>query len=142
MAFPLADAVVEECLRDGNPLDAAFATAYYDSLAALPRETRPGALGGIVGHVAEAVIESELHELGYHPLWDLEGPGRHGIDLAMLSPALESTSLSTSTGWIASRRNTAHGPCVVSRMIMWFWTMMVLTQRLRHERDEARREQR
>ena len=104
MPFPLTDAVVEKCLRPDHELDAVFATAYRGSLASVPGERRSGALNGIVGHVAECVIESVLHELGYYPIWDLEGPGRHGIDLAMLSPATDRVIVFEVKGTLRRRR--------------------------------------
>jgi hypothetical protein len=40
----------------------------------------------VTGHVAESVVEVLLAVLGYHVLWHFTGPGRHGVDLAVLCP--------------------------------------------------------
>lgn len=87
--FPLDAAVVESCLRLDDPLDAAFAEAFRFSLDRLRPSGRRGALPGVTGHIAESVVEVLLNELGYHPIWHFPGPGRHGIDLAVLSPELD-----------------------------------------------------
>jgi len=39
--------------------------------------------------VAESVAEFMLVEVGWTPVWDFEGPGRHGVDLLLLGPCGE-----------------------------------------------------
>ena len=87
--FALESDLVESCIDPDNPIDAVFREAFRRSLASVPRERASGGLAGITGHVAESVIEIVLHELGYAPVWHFRGPGGHGIDLAMLSPAMD-----------------------------------------------------
>jgi hypothetical protein len=72
-----------------RPVDLPFALAWTRSLRALASHERSGALAGVTGHVAESVVELLLAELGYHPVHDFIGPGRHGVDLLMLSPAAD-----------------------------------------------------
>jgi hypothetical protein len=89
LPFPLDARIVESCLKAGDSGDAMFAEAFRSSLDAIPPAERRGALPGVTGHVAESVIEVILYELGYQPIWHFPGPGRHGVDLAMLSPGLD-----------------------------------------------------
>ena len=86
-AVGLEASVVSGCLDlERRPQDLPFAIAWTRSLAALPPGQRRGALAGVTGHVAESVVEILLVDLGYHPIHHFIGPGRHGIDLLMLSP--------------------------------------------------------
>jgi hypothetical protein len=87
--FPLDPAIVESCIKTGDSIDALFADAFRSSLNAMPPALRRGALPGITGHMAESVAEVVLSDLGYTPIWHFPGPGRHGIDLAMLSPTMD-----------------------------------------------------
>ena len=102
--FALDARVVELCLRADDPIDAVFAEAFRSSLDTIPRASRHGALAGVTGHVAESVIEVILSEHGYQPIWHFEGPGRHGIDLAMLSPALDRVIVFEVKGTLRPRR--------------------------------------
>ena len=78
------------CLDFKEPLgDLPFAIAWTRSLGALAPDERRGALAGVTGHVAESVVELLLADLGYHAVHDFIGPGRHGVDLLMLSPAAD-----------------------------------------------------
>ncbi len=87
-AFGLDSSVVTGCLDLAErPQDVRFAIAWARSLRALEPRDRSGALAGVTGHVAESVVELLLAHLGYHPIHDFVGPGRHGIDLLMLAPA-------------------------------------------------------
>jgi hypothetical protein len=81
--------VVDGCLDLGDAADARFHTAWSQSLDAVDRRKRGGALAGVTGHVAESVVELLLADVGYHPVWHFTGPGRHGVDLLMLSPGAE-----------------------------------------------------
>lgn len=72
-----------------RPRDALFRTAFTFGLQILRHEERRGGLAGVVGHVAESVIEVVLAEFGWSPVWHLEGPGRHGVDLLLLDPRTE-----------------------------------------------------
>lgn len=81
---------VSGCLDpEQRPGDVTFAVAWTRSLHALAPHERAGALAGITGHVAESVVELMLTNVGYHPIHHFVGPGRHGVDLLMLSPATD-----------------------------------------------------
>jgi hypothetical protein len=101
--FALDAALVESCLTD-KPVDAVFRAAFRESLSSVPRDARSGALAGTTGHIAESVIEVVLNELGYAPLWHFTGPGGHGIDLAMLSPAMDRVIVLEVKGTLSPRR--------------------------------------
>lgn len=73
---------MSSCL-DGSELDRRFSLAWTQSLQALPREHRSGALPGVTGHVAESVVALILDEHGYAPLAHHASAGRHGVDLLM-----------------------------------------------------------
>src|SRR5919112_1932814 len=85
-AFPLpvARATVESCLDLDRPSDALFHAAWSRTLDAVPTHARSGALPGVIGHVAESVVELMLVERGYAPVAHHAGPGRHGVDLLCL----------------------------------------------------------
>jgi len=83
-SLPLEKEVVAGCLNLEKELDRRFATAWRETLVALPPALRSGALPGVTGHVAESVVEVVLGERGYAPLAHHVGPGRHGVDLIML----------------------------------------------------------
>ncbi|WP_445149842.1 hypothetical protein [Baekduia sp. Peel2402] len=85
-AHPLDRAVVAGCLDLSDPVDARFHRAWTGSLAALPRHERGGALAGVTGHVAESVASILLVDAGCELLWQFSGPGRHGVDLVVLTP--------------------------------------------------------
>lgn len=87
--LPLPAAIVASCLDLDAPQDARFNHAWTNSLRALERRERGGALCGVIGRVAESVVEVLLADVGYHPVWHFTGPGRHGVDLLMASPALD-----------------------------------------------------
>jgi hypothetical protein len=81
---------VSACLDlHARPGDVPFAVAWTRSLRALAPHERTGALAGVTGHVAESVVELLLADVGYHPVHDFTSPGRHGVDLLMLSPATD-----------------------------------------------------
>jgi hypothetical protein len=81
---------VSACLDlHARPGDLTFALAWTRSLRALAPHERSGALAGVTGHVAESVVELLLADLGYPPVHDFTGPGGHGVDLLMLSPAAD-----------------------------------------------------
>ncbi len=82
--LPIDPAVVSGCLDLGAEVDRRFSAAWRDSLQALPRSQRGGALASATGHIAESVVELILDERGYVPLAHHPGPGRHGVDLVML----------------------------------------------------------
>lgn len=88
-SLPLPEAVVTSCLNLDGLLDARFSNAWTNSLHALDRRERGGALAGVTGHVAESVVEVLLADVGYHPVWHFTRPGRHGVDLLMASPTLD-----------------------------------------------------
>ena len=103
-SFPIDDETVESCLDAEDPVDRMFLQAFRSSLAAIPIHARGGALAGVTGHVAESVVELVLSDLGYQPLWHFAGPGRHGIDLAMLSPAMDRVVVLEVKGTLRPRR--------------------------------------
>jgi hypothetical protein len=98
--IPLNVLDVEECL---DAEETAFASAFATSLADLPPSSRPPNLSATTGAVAECLF-SGSRGLGYASLFDLEGPGRHGIDLAMLSPALDRVVIFEVKGTLQPRR--------------------------------------
>jgi hypothetical protein len=85
-ALVLARAVVADCLDLKQPVDQRFHRAWTASLESLPRAERGGALAGVTGHVAESVAAVLLVDQGNELLWQFTGPGRHGVDLVVLTP--------------------------------------------------------
>jgi len=89
-AVALDEFVVSECLNlRKRPQDLPFAFAWTQSLSALEPQQRTAALAGVTGHVAESVVEILLCDVGYHPIHHFIGPGRHGVDLLMVGPAID-----------------------------------------------------
>ncbi len=84
--FDLDGDLVADCLLDAEA-DRLFAAAWEHGFASLPQGQRRRALLGVMGHIAESVVAAMLAELGYAPIWQFRGPGRHGVDLIMLAPA-------------------------------------------------------
>jgi hypothetical protein len=84
LAIPIEQQSVLSCLDESDELDRRFSLAWAQSLKALPRAHRSGALPGVTGHVAESVVELILDEHGYVPLAHHPSAGRHGVDLLML----------------------------------------------------------
>lgn len=89
-AFPLDRHAVVSCV-DGaaRPGDALFERAARNGLGTLQPSERRGALPGTIGHIAESVVEVVLVGLGWTPIWHFVGPGRHGVDLMLLSPGAD-----------------------------------------------------
>ena len=88
-AVDLQRSPVEHCLDLRQPGDVRFHLAWTRSLDAVAHNERAGALAGVTGHGGESVVELLLADVGYHPVWHFTGPGRHGVDLLMLSPAAD-----------------------------------------------------
>lgn len=84
-ALPIEGELVRGCLDPTNERDAVFEKGWQSGVASLTRGER-NAVAGITGHVAESVTELLLDDLGWHVLWHLTGPGRHGVDLVFLAP--------------------------------------------------------
>jgi hypothetical protein len=103
-ALALDPSLVARCVRDGEPLDEAFATAFVRALTALPPERRRGALSPITGHIAESVAEVTLDSFGYVPLWHHDRTGRHGVDLVLLHLASEMVFAVEVKGTLRPRR--------------------------------------
>lgn len=82
--LPVPAEAIEGCLDLERPSDRLFRAAWTQSLDAVPRSRRGGALGGITGHVAESVVEVMLVDADYVPVAHHPGPGRRGVDLVML----------------------------------------------------------
>lgn len=88
--LPLDPVIVADCLDVNERLiDATFKTAFEGSLGALDPRARRGALAGATGHIAESVVEVILADLGWTPVWNFVGPGRHGVDLLLLGPNVQ-----------------------------------------------------
>jgi hypothetical protein len=85
-AVPLriSRATVETCLDPAVPVDQLFRSAWMGSLGADSPGRRRGALPGVIGHVAESVVELMLVDRGFVAVAHHPGPGRHGVDLLML----------------------------------------------------------
>lgn len=83
--FAVDAAVVQDCLDPTTPADALFARAWRSGVGVLTRGERCG-IAGVTGHVAESVTEVLLADHGWHVLWHFTGPGRHGVDLVLLTP--------------------------------------------------------
>lgn len=81
----LDPSTVSACLDLGSDVDRLFAGAWHLRTKVLSPSER-NRLAGTTGHIAESVTEVMLNDLGWHLLWHFEGPGRHGVDLVMLSP--------------------------------------------------------
>jgi hypothetical protein len=85
--FPIDRESVSSCLNARErPVDDVFEQAWRHGLASLPRERRTGALAGATGHVAESLVEILLEPYGFLPIHHFAGPGRHGVDLLLLTP--------------------------------------------------------
>ncbi len=84
-AFPVDTATVSDCLDPSSTADSLFARAWRSGPASLTHAERC-AVAGITGHLAESVTEILLDQFEWRPLWHFTGPGRHGIDLALLTP--------------------------------------------------------
>ncbi len=84
-AFPVDTATVGDCLDPSSTADSLFARAWRSGPASLTHAERC-AVAGITGHLAESVTEILLDQFEWRPLWHFTGPGRHGIDLALLTP--------------------------------------------------------
>src|SRR6266571_1319586 len=69
--------LVSGCLDNGNERDSLFARGWRSGTGCLTVPQRC-AIAGVTGHVAESVAELLLEEHGWHVLWHLVGPGRHG----------------------------------------------------------------
>ena len=76
------------------------------SLTSIPLAERAGGLNGVTGHIAESVTEMLLVDAGWTPVEQFVGPfsGGHGIDLAMLSPDMESVFVVEVKGTLQSGR--------------------------------------
>ena len=101
-AFPLDPAWVEGCLKEDQPADDLFNTAWRDGLSSLGRAQRRGQLCHVIGEVAEAVAEVLLVERGYSPVYDVCQPGIHGVDLLLLTPDAESVVAIEAKGTLRS----------------------------------------
>jgi hypothetical protein len=85
-ALVLEGAVVADCLDLAQPADERFHRAWTATLGSLPRAERGGALAGVTGHVAESAVAVLLVDRDHELLWQFTGPGRHGVDLVVLTP--------------------------------------------------------
>jgi DNA/RNA non-specific endonuclease len=83
--FPVDASIVTGCLDPASSRDSLFTQAWKSGPATLTR-TKRCAIAGVTGHLAESVIELLLDRMGWRVLWHFTGPGRHGIDLALLTP--------------------------------------------------------
>jgi hypothetical protein len=83
---PLDVDLVAGCLDAGAVGDAAFERVWRDVMSGRVPVRLAGALSPVTGHVAESVAAAVLVTLGYQVVWQLTGPGSHGVDLVMLDP--------------------------------------------------------
>jgi hypothetical protein len=84
-AFRIGAAAIEDCLDPDCATDRLFARGWRSGPASLTRAERC-AVAGVTGHVAESVTEVLLDRHGWRVLWHFTGPGRHGVDLVLLTP--------------------------------------------------------
>lgn len=87
-AFEIDSDLVENRLDRTKPRDEQFFQCWQASHA-IPVQRIPNGLAGTSGHVAESVVECWLADFGLIPIADQDGPGRHGVDLLMLDPEVE-----------------------------------------------------
>jgi hypothetical protein len=83
--FELDAATVDSCIDRQAELDRVFDRGRRRGPRSLTPSERQR-VAGITGHIAESVTEVLLNDLGWTPLWHFTGPGRHGVDLLLLSP--------------------------------------------------------
>ena len=83
-AFRIGAGVIEDCLDPDSATDRLFAKGWRAGPGALTRTERC-AVAGLTGHVAESVTEVLLERHGWRILWHFTGPGRHGVDLVLLT---------------------------------------------------------
>lgn len=100
--FP-ADLVESHLLleRVGDQL---FKNAWRYGLHTLSHDQRRGQLPGVIGHIAESIIESILVELGYTPLWHFRSTGGHGVDLLLVTPSFDGVLAIEVKGTLRARR--------------------------------------
>jgi hypothetical protein len=85
--LPLDPELVESCLDlDNRPIDRIFSEAWRYGLPKLTPEQRRSGLAGATGHIAESLVELLLAPYGYIPIHHFVGPGRHGVDLLLVTP--------------------------------------------------------
>lgn len=84
-AFGLDAAVIEGCLNLACAKDRLFARGWRSGPGSLTRAERC-AVAGVTGHIAESVTEVLLDRLDWRVLWHFTGPGRHGVDLVLVTP--------------------------------------------------------
>lgn len=83
--IPFTDETVESCLNPRDARDVAFLEAWRATTAGPQR--LGAALSPVTGHVAESVAATRLVAMGHQLIWQLTGPGTHGVDLLMLDPS-------------------------------------------------------
>lgn len=81
--------VVRSCIDLEDERDRRFHDAWQAPRGGATALPRGGSLPGVIGHIAESVLEVMLAERGYVPVADHPGPGRHGVDLVMMHLASE-----------------------------------------------------
>lgn len=84
-AFPIDAVLVEGCLDPDSATDELFSRGWRLGPGFLTRRERC-VVAGVIGHVAESVIELALDRLQWRVLWHFTGPGGHGVDLMFLTP--------------------------------------------------------
>jgi len=103
-AAPLlfATELIDECLDPSDPADGTFRHAWQHGIGTLDRRAR-NAIAGITGHLGESVAEMLLDQLDWNVLWHFPGPGRHGVDLVMLSPDTKVIAVEVKTTLVPGR---------------------------------------
>ncbi len=84
-AFPIDAVLVEGCLDSDSATDELFSLGWRLGPGFLTHRERC-VVAGVIGHVAESVIELVLNRLEWQVLWHFTGPGGHGVDLVLLTP--------------------------------------------------------
>lgn len=87
MPIPVERPLVDRCLDPISLRDDEFRRAWLESMAGKRSARLPGSLSPTTGHVAESITSAILNEFGFELIWQLTGPGAHGVDLIMLDPA-------------------------------------------------------
>lgn len=84
-AMPISGELISGCLDRTQHGDQLFELAWRYGCSSLNGGER-SKVAGITGHIAESVVEIVFDTVGWSAIWHHPGPGRHGVDLAFLTP--------------------------------------------------------
>ena len=87
LPIPLQPSLVDACLDPRDRRDDEFRSFWRQAMAGEHSPRLPGSLSPTTGHIAESVTSAALVDLGFELIWQLTGPGAHGVDLIMLDPS-------------------------------------------------------